>query len=294
MGSRFCLYGYKVSNNEYLINEDEAKVVISVFEKYLSGFSLKKIADELTVHKVKYYKEKNTWNKNMVSRIIENQHYTGDETYPKIIDESIYSQAVAMKINKGGTREKDTKEMKFIKSHIFCSVCGEKYVRKMITRNNREKWFCSCLCKTRRYIDDEVLFDEILNLINAVIYKPSLVEKRIYETKSYNPDIEMIRKENELGYMIEQNAKDFKDLAKDLLSVASEKFDFYSDVIDKEYIGAFVDYLKSSECVDKIEYNLLFDVVDKIFINANGTISIKFVNNAMLCYEEGEYKNVAC
>ena len=92
----------------------------------------------------------------------------------------------------------------------------------------------------------------------------------------------------------EQDAKDFKDLAKDLLSVASEKFDFYSDVIDKEYIGAFVDYLKSSECVDKIEYNLLFDVVDKIFINANGTISIKFVNDAMLCYEEGEYKNVAC
>ena len=44
MGKRVCLYGYSVENNNFVVNEVEAKIVSEVFEKYLSGSTLKTIA----------------------------------------------------------------------------------------------------------------------------------------------------------------------------------------------------------------------------------------------------------
>lgn len=294
MGSRFCLYGYSVENNKFVVNNAEAKIVAEVFEKYISGLTLKSIADELSKRKIQYYKEKNTWNKNMVARIIENAHYIGDEQYPKIVDEHTYSIAFGIKKSKGGTREKDTREVKFLKTHTYCSTCGKRYIRKFITRSNREKWFCENLCKTQKYIDDEVMFNTILCILNSVIENPCLVEGKITDTKSYMPDLGIMKRENELGYMIEQQTKNFKILANDVLSLVSAKFDCCAEFKDEEYTKAFIEYLESQSYIDNLDYKLLFDVVDKIMINAKGDISIHFVNNTVLCYEKGELVNAAC
>lgn len=293
MGSRFCLYGYAVENNKYIINENEARIVSEIFEKYLSGMTLKMIADELTERKIPYYKEKNTWNKNMVARIIENAHYIGDEEYPKIVDEDIFSRAFDKKKSKGGTREKDTKEIKFLKTHTYCSSCGQRYIRKMITHTKREKWFCENLCKTRKYIDDKAMFRSVLWLLNFVIENPGFIEHRTTEAKSYIPDLDVMKKENELGYFVEQKTKDFQMLADEVLSIASLKFDCCSEFADAEYTKAFKEYLESQGYIDKLDYQLLFDIVDKIMINAKGDISIRFVNNTVLSYREGECINVA-
>lgn len=294
MGKRVCLYGYSVKNNNIVVNEVEAKIVSEVFEKYLSGSTLKTIADELTERKVPYYKDKNIWNKNMVARIIENAHYVGDEQYPKIVDENTYSIAFGIKKSKGGTREKDTREVKFLKTHTYCSTCGSRYIRKFITRSNREKWFCENLCKTQKYIDDEVMFNTILCILNSVIENPCLVEGTITDTKSYKPDLGIMKRENELSYMMEQQTKNFKILANDVISLVSEKFDCCYEFKDDEYTEAFKEYLKSQSYIDNLDYKLLFDVVDKITINAKGDISIHFVNNTVLCHEKGEFVNAAC
>lgn len=294
MGKRVCLYGYSVENNNFVVNEVEAKIVSEVFEKYLSGSTLKTIADELTERKVQYYKDKNIWNKNMVARIIENAHYVGDEQYPKIVDEDTYSIAFGIKKSKGGTREKDTREVKFIKTHTYCSTCGKRYIRKFITRSNREKWFCENLCKTQKYIDDEVMFDAILCILNSVIENPCLVKGKITDTKSYTPDLGIMKRENELGYMMEQQTKNFKILANDVLSLVSEKFDCCAEFKDEEYTKVFIEYLESQSYIDNLDYKLLFDVVDKIMINAKGDISIHFVNNTVLCHEKGKFVNAAC
>ena len=44
----------------------------------ISGETLLQIANDFTVRQVTYYKGKNTWNKNAIRRIIENEHYCGD------------------------------------------------------------------------------------------------------------------------------------------------------------------------------------------------------------------------
>ena len=294
MGKRVCLYGYSVENNNFVVNEVESKIVSEVFEKYLSGSTLKTIADELTERKVPYYKDKNSWNKNMVARIIENAHYAGDEQYPKIVEEDTYSIAFCIKKSKGGTREKDTREVKFLKTHTYCSTCGSRYIRKFITRSNREKWFCENLCKTQKYIDDEVMFNTILCILNSVIENPCLVEGKITDAKSYEPDLEIMKRENELSYMMEQQTKNFKILANDVISLVSEKFDCCYEFKDDEYTEAFKEYLESQSYIDNLNYKVLLDVVDKIMINGDGVISIQFVNNTVLCHEKGEFVNAAC
>lgn len=94
--------------------------------------------------------------------------------------------------------------------------------------------------------------------------------------------------------MMEQQTKNFKILANDVLSLVSAKFDCCSEFVDEEYTKAFKEYLESQSYIDNLNYKLMFDVIDKIMINANGDISIHFVNNTVVCQEKGEFVNAAC
>lgn len=138
------------------------------------------------------------------------------------------------------------------------------------------------------------MFNTILCILNSVIENPCLVEGKITDAKSYEPDLEIMKRENELSYMMEQQTKNFKILANDVISLVSEKFDCCYEFKDDEYTEAFKEYLESQSYINNLDYKLLFDVVDKIMINAKGDISIHFVNNTVLCHEKGEFVNAAC
>lgn len=126
------------SNTDLAIVYKEAETVKMIFASYISGNTLKQIADELISSGVIYYTDKNIWNKNMVSRIIENRHCIGDEEYPAIIDEDTFCTALSTRNTKGGKREKDSKVLSFIKQHIYCGARGERY-RRIGKYTNREK-----------------------------------------------------------------------------------------------------------------------------------------------------------
>lgn len=85
MGLRTILYGYRKEHLSYYIVPKEAEIVRKIFTDYISGITLKSIADELTRDSVVYYQDKTSWTKNAVCRIIENAHYTGDMEYPSIV-----------------------------------------------------------------------------------------------------------------------------------------------------------------------------------------------------------------
>ena len=156
MGLRWILFGYEMVNDTYRIIPGEAAVVRKIFRSYADGDTLKAIADELTAKRIVYFEEKKTWNKNMVSRIIENQNYYGNEKYPAIIDRELYDKAMTKRNVLGGKREKDCQEVLFIKNHIYCSGCGSK-MRRIGKYGSREKWLCVSGCKKERYVDDKLI-----------------------------------------------------------------------------------------------------------------------------------------
>ena len=75
-----------MKNQIYVPVNGEAEIVREIFNRYVGGETLKQIADDFTVRQIVYYKEKNTWSKNSIQRIIENSHYIGDDEYQRIIE----------------------------------------------------------------------------------------------------------------------------------------------------------------------------------------------------------------
>jgi len=77
MANRTC-YGYDtMSNGELAVNETQAKTVRWIFERYLAGDSLGKIATTLQKQGVSSPTGKPKWNRKALSKLLSNEKYTG-------------------------------------------------------------------------------------------------------------------------------------------------------------------------------------------------------------------------
>lgn len=76
--NRAC-YGYKKDKNGMLIiDEEEARVVRSIYDWYLEGYSIGGIIDKLEEKKIKTSKRKERWSKRAVESTLTREKYTGD------------------------------------------------------------------------------------------------------------------------------------------------------------------------------------------------------------------------
>ena len=132
-------YGYGCVNGQLAVIPEEAVVVKKVFSDYISGKIMREIAEELTAQSVEFYCGKTVWNKNMIFRILENRKYVGENLYPSIIDLATYERANGVKQSKGMAQTEDTKEVTWLKEHVFCGQCG-RTMRRIAKWKTREKW----------------------------------------------------------------------------------------------------------------------------------------------------------
>lgn len=79
------MYGYKIVDGAAVVDEQEAAVIINIFNGYISGMSLRDAAVNAGRPMVHC----------MVKRIIRNYCYIGDEFYPAIISRQTFSKANA-------------------------------------------------------------------------------------------------------------------------------------------------------------------------------------------------------
>lgn len=85
MAQRRC-YGYDTgSDGELVINPDEAAVVRWIFERYLNGDSLGKIADGLEAQDIPSPTGKPRWNREALNKLLSNEKYTGRVLLQKTI-----------------------------------------------------------------------------------------------------------------------------------------------------------------------------------------------------------------
>ena len=92
MGNRKLPFGYQMRMGEIVRNEPEAKAVQDIFLQYTLGASLREIAEQMS-KAGPTYDEGKSWNKNMVSRILENAKYTGADSYPELVDIKLFESA---------------------------------------------------------------------------------------------------------------------------------------------------------------------------------------------------------
>lgn len=102
-------FGYCITNGEYAVNDIEADAIRQIFARYINGDSLKTIATQMNVP---YNINKPVWNKNMVSRVLENRRYLGENGYPAIISQENFDAANQIKATryiKGERKENSPK-----------------------------------------------------------------------------------------------------------------------------------------------------------------------------------------
>lgn len=195
--NRSILFGYQMTKGGILPHPQEKTIVEEIYQQYITGLSYKFIAEELTQRKIPYLPKKNTWNKNMVARILQNEHYIGSDKYPPLLDVDIFLAAQsAIKPYKKTVPP----EIKQLKPLVFCGVCGAEMERKWIV-SNKERWKC---CKDVNHIgihfSDKGLLEQLLKLreenrnISGTQFKSKQIdmetihlEKNLKENKELSP-----------------------------------------------------------------------------------------------------------
>lgn len=205
--NRSIPFGYRMKNGEIIIDEIETNAVEKIFMDYISGSSLKEIADSM---KVPYSEVSVVWNKNMVKRILENEKYLGTEIYSKIIDSDIIAKANEKKQRKSTSNCGISQELRVVRSLSHCKECGKKLSR--IGGNTRsEKWDCknTDCSKFEFRLTDQMLTDEVLNMLNTVIANPDLLDVS-EEILEYAPSLEVTRQQNEINRLMDSVNVDFE------------------------------------------------------------------------------------
>ena len=186
IGFHGCLgYDYNPIDKTLSINEEEAKIVRYIFQRYIEGAGAFIIAKELTRLNYKTKKGNTTWNEGSIRRIVKNEKYKGDillgktftvdplthrrlanmgeeEQYYKnnnhepIISEEMFEEAQRLinirngKLNNKGRGEKYSRKYAF-SSIIKCGFCGGTAVRRSWHSNSiHGKYVWSCMTSVKQ------------------------------------------------------------------------------------------------------------------------------------------------
>ena len=271
-------YGYVIEKGAVRIQPDEAKIVSEIFDKYLSGETLKVIADGLTARQVIYYKDKTVWTKNIIARIISNDKYIGADNYPGMISKEIFADANRTKTEKGAHKTELPELTEYIKSQLVCRECGCKF-KRINKWKTREKWLCTGGCKCLVYLDDKVIKDAVLSVINRGIQNPELLE---LPTETETPiSTEITKKTNDIYRMME-TATEFGSIAKLILDCTSAKYEFCQSEFNPELTAVLHHYFAEQGIQKELSIQFLKTAVKKIVICSDGELIIRFADGSKL------------
>ena len=132
MARRKC-YGYEVGpDGDLTVNPDEAQVVCWIFERYLAGDSLGKIAAGLERQGILSPTGKPKWNREAIDKLLSNEKYTGRVMLQKTISTGaaqIENDGLMQRYLYAGTHEA------IISDEMFTAVQQEKLSRSKESQN---------------------------------------------------------------------------------------------------------------------------------------------------------------
>ena len=133
MARRKC-YGYEVGpDGDLTVNPDEAQVVCWIFERYLAGDSLGKIAAGLERQGILSPTGKPKWNREAIDKLLSNEKYTGRVMLQKTISTGavqIENDGLMQRYLYAGTHEA------IISDEMFTAVQQEKLSRSKEPQNH--------------------------------------------------------------------------------------------------------------------------------------------------------------
>ncbi len=209
-------YGYRMENGQFVIVEDEAKIVCWIFESFLSGMGKKDIADLLQTQSLPKGFDHSTWSIHTVDYILRNERYIGnallkkqyrtecipfkavhnrgqkpqyyvEDTNPAIITKEVFYAAQERLNSESGRKRKNPTET-VLNRKIYCP-CGCWY--KPLTVGDKKYWECrkrnadSSVCGSRR-IPEKDIYEAFITMVNKLRNLTEIIAAAIRQTESLN------------------------------------------------------------------------------------------------------------
>ena len=186
------LYGYRVADKKYIIDEAEAEIVREIFLKYAQGFKANSIADELKARNLRR-KNGKLLDQKFVYAILHNPRYTGtvihkgemyNNIYPPIISKELWTQvnAINQENKLSPSRKKDIFNY-VLSGKLFCGICKHRMRGTSGTSHTGETHHyyiclsrkrCACPCKP---VKKQILEDYVIQATIAMLRRNSIITK---------------------------------------------------------------------------------------------------------------------
>ena len=244
MGHRKLPYGYTMQFGNIVLHPKESVCVQMIFEDYQHGASFNQLVEQLKLRGIPYSEGK-LWNKNMVARILANERYTGQQSFPAIITQE---QFIAVAIRR---------------------------TAKQVTTEHSDK--CTVL---RKICDSKVtpaLERQVLLLLNTLVAQPDLVQPQ-KESVSKNTEINALQKK--LDETLAQQPVDEKLAGQLICALASAEYD---SIGSSEYESQRIrHWLRTASPSEEINETLLLKCVSKVMRASKRTVCLKLKNGQII------------
>lgn len=283
MKNRNIPFGYRFEDGKIVVNPDEQNTLQRICSEYLDGRSLLQIANGLESDKVEFAPGVITWNKARIMRIVDDDRYLGNATYPQVIDETTVENLRSQKASRNTQTSTDRQSgIYLLKVPVVCPACGKPMRRLQDTRCKcTQKWVCN-QCHIQIKKEDTELMEDIVDLLNGLIRNPAIIRSAL--PGQAEPSVEQRRLDNEIARTLEGY-----DFDKDALR---EKL-YQRAAIGYQQIGneAYVEYklknaLAQHDILDSFDSELANKTVKLIRLTESGSVSIILSNNQVIRKEQ--------
>lgn len=209
--STCTMLGYRLVNGEITLIEEEAEIAKRIFDLYLAGYGLQKIANTLNEEGM-YSIFGNEWHPTTVRKVLTNEKYCGDlllqkvyrenhltkrkchntgelpqyfveDDHPAVVTRQIFMAVQDELKRRAKEKTQPVGSKSSFTGKIRCSCCGKNYRRKTTPYNI--VWCCSTYnSKGKKYCpDSKVIPEETLKRVAAEILKTDEFSDEAFETQ---------------------------------------------------------------------------------------------------------------
>ena len=283
MKNRNIPFGYRFEDGKIVVNPDEQNTLQRICSEYLDGRSLLQIANGLESDKVEFAPGVITWNKARIMRIVDDDRYLGNATYPQVIDETTVENLRSRKASHNTQTSTDRQSgIYLLKVPVVCPACGKPMRRLQDTRCKcTQKWVCN-QCHIQIKKEDTELMEDIVDLLNGLIRNPAIIRSAL--PGQAEPSAEQRRLDNEIARTLEGY-----DFDKDALR---EKL-YQRAAIGYQQIGneAYVEYklkntIEQHDILNGFDSELTNKIVKLIRLAESSSVSIILSNDQVIRKEQ--------
>lgn len=288
MKNRNIPFGYRFEDGKIVVNPDEQNTLQRICSEYLDGRSLLQIANGLETDKVEFAPGIITWNKARIMRIVDDDRYLGNATYPQVIDEATIKRLRSRKASRNTQTSTDRQSgIYLLKVPVACPACGKPMHRLQDIRCKcTQKWVCN-QCHIQIKKEDPELMEDITTLLNALIQKPEII--RTAQPDQVEPPIELRRLDNEIARTLEGYDFDKEALREKLYQRASLG---YLQIGDEAYVEHRLKMtLERYGILDSFDSELTNKIVKLIKLAESGSVSIILINEQEIRKEQTDHAN---